>query len=60
MKEETKRGLYDFIKKAYDKLRGDTSLLNIISTHWGIYQMPSTGDDYRYKVLGDEIENIIS
>lgn len=56
MKEDTKRGLYDFIKKADDKLRGETSLLDIISSHWGIYQMPSTGDDYRYKILGDEIE----
>lgn len=56
MKEETKRGLYDFIKRADERLKGDTSLLNIISTHWGIYQMPSTGEDYRYKILGDEIE----
>lgn len=56
MKEETKKGLYEFIKKADRILSNDKALLDIISPLWNIYQQPSTGEDDRYKVLGDEIE----
>lgn len=56
MKDETKKGLYEFIKKADSILSNDKALLDIISPLWNVYQLPSTGDDYRYKILGDEIE----
>lgn len=56
MKDETKKSLYEFIKKADSILRKESTLLDIISSLWNVYQQPSTGDDHRYKILGDEIE----
>lgn len=56
MKAENKNKLYEFIKEADRRLQGNPMLLNVISSLWNVYQRPSTGDDYRYKILGDEIE----
>ena len=47
--------LYNFIKKADKILSGNNDLLNLISSIWDVYQKPSTGEDKRYKCLGDEI-----
>lgn len=56
MKAENKNKLYEFIKEADRRLQGNPRLLDVISSLWNVYQRPSTGDDYRYKKLGDEIE----
>lgn len=55
MNSEPIRELYNFIKKADQILKGNNELLNLISAIWDVYQKPSTGEDSRYKVLGDEI-----
>lgn len=55
MNSELIKELYNFIKKADQILNGDMALLDLISSVWDVYQKPSTGEDYRYKVLGDEI-----
>lgn len=55
MNSELIKELYNFIKKADQFLNGDMALLDLISSVWDVYQKPSTGEDYRYKVLGDEI-----
>ena len=34
----------------------DNDLMNILSSIWDVYQRNATGEDGRYKVLGDEIE----
>lgn len=47
--------LYAFIKKADQILNGDKALMDLISEIWDVYQKPSTGEDTRYKILGDEI-----
>lgn len=55
MNSELIKELYNFIKKADQFLNGNMALLDLISSVWDVYQKPSTGEDYRYKVLGDEI-----
>lgn len=55
MDSNLKNELYTFIKKADQILNGDIAILDLISTIWDIYQKPSTGEDHRYRILGDEI-----
>lgn len=38
------------------KVRNDNDIMNVLSVIWKVYQQKATGEDYRYKVLGDEIE----
>lgn len=56
MKVEIKRKLYEVIKQIDDVLRFNHDVLNLISSIWDVYQKPSTGEDHRYRVLGDEID----
>lgn len=57
MKIELRQKIYELIKaKVLPKVRHDNDLMNILSVTWNVYQQKSTGEDYRYKVLGDEIE----
>ena len=49
--------IYDLLKVyALPKVRYDNDLMNILSLIWNVYQQKATGEDFRYKVLGDEIE----
>lgn len=54
---ELQHKIYDLLK-AYvlPKVRYDNDLMNILSLIWNVYQLKATGEDFRYKVLGDEIE----
>lgn len=56
MKTEIKRRLYEVVKQIDDVLRYNHDVLNLISSIWDVYQKPSTGEDHRYSVLGDEID----
>lgn len=49
--------IYELLKVyVLPKLRYDNDLMNVLSSIWDVYQRKATGEDYRYKVLGDEIE----
>lgn len=52
MNFEFKKELYNFIRKADQILNGNNALLDLISRIWDVYQKPSTGEDYRYQILG--------
>lgn len=56
MKQESKQAIYEIIKRIDDQLRYEHDVLNLISSLWKIYQRPSTGEDSRYNILGDEID----
>lgn len=56
MKTEIKRRLYEVVKQIDDVLRYNHDILNLISSIWDVYHKPSTGEDHRYRVLGDEID----
>ena len=56
MKAENKQSLYEIVKRIDNKFRYDYDVLSLISSLWNIYQKPSTGEDSRYTILGDEIE----
>lgn len=56
MKTEIKRRLYEVVKQIDDVLRYNHDVLNLISSIWDVYQKPSTGEDHRYSVLGEEID----
>lgn len=54
---ELRKMIYELLKAdVLPKVRYNNELLSILSTIWDVYQKKSTGDDPRYKVLGDEIE----
>ena len=49
--------IYGLLKTyALPQLRYDNDLMNVLSSVWDVYQRKATGEDYRYKMLGDEIE----
>ena len=49
--------IYSLLKTyALPQLRYDNDLMNVLSSVWDVYQRKATGEDYRYKMLGDEIE----
>ena len=56
MKIETKKSLYEIVKQLDETLRFEHDVLNLISSIWDVYQKSATGEDNRYKVLGDEID----
>ena len=56
MRQETQQALYEIVKRIDDQLRYDHDVLSLISSLWNVYQKPSTGEDSRYKILGDEID----
>lgn len=56
MRAETKRKLYEIIKLVDDELRFNNDVLTLISSIWNVYQRSATGEDKRYRVLGDEID----
>lgn len=57
MEKETKQSIYErVIKRIDDQLRYEHDVLNLISSLWNVYQRTSTGEDSRYKILGDEID----
>lgn len=56
MKIETKKSLYEIVKQLDETLRFEHDVLNLISSIWDVYQKSVTGEDNRYKVLGDEID----
>ncbi len=47
--------LYQVAIEEVQKVRFDNDFMNILSSLWGVYEKPSTGEDSRYAVLGDEI-----
>ena len=57
MTAELQHKIYDLLKTyVLPKVRYDNDLMNILSLIWDVYQLKATGEDLRYKVLGDEIE----
>ena len=57
MTAELQRKIYDLLKEyVLPKVRYDNDLMNILSLIWNVYQQKATGEDFRYKVLGDEIQ----
>ena len=56
MKQEARQAIYGIVKCIDDQLRYEHDVLNLISSLWNVYQNPSTGEDSRYKILGDEID----
>lgn len=55
MTNEVKQRLYSFIMSIEGRLDKSQELFNLISSIWGVYQKPSTGEDSRFRILGDEI-----
>lgn len=47
--------LYQVAIEEVQKVRFDNDFMNILSSLWNVYKEPSTGEDSRYTVLGDEI-----
>lgn len=47
--------LYSIAIEEVQKVRFDPDFMNIMSSIWDVYERPSTGEDSRYTVLGDEI-----
>ena len=57
MTSELRRNIYELVKTdVLPKMRYDSSMMNVLSSVWNVYDAKSTGEDPRYKVLGDEIE----
>lgn len=56
MKQEARQAIYGIVKRIDDQLRYEHDVLNLISSLWNVYQSHSTGEDSRYKILGDEID----
>lgn len=57
MTKELQHKIYDLLKSlVLPEVRYNNDLMNILSSIWDVYQRAATGEDYRYKVLGDEIE----
>lgn len=57
MTVDLQQKIYGLLKTyALPQLRYDNDLMNVLSSVWDVYQRKATGEDYRYKVLGDEIE----
>lgn len=56
MKQEIRQAIYGVVKCIDDQLRYEHDVLNLISSLWNVYQSPSTGEDSRYNILGDEID----
>lgn len=56
MKQEARQAIYGIVKRIDDQLRYEHDVLNLISSLWNVYQSPSTGEDSRYSILGDEID----
>jgi len=57
MTQELQHKIYDLLKGyVLPKVRYDNDLMNVLSSIWDVYQRKATGEDYRYKVLGDEID----
>lgn len=57
MTKELQHKIYDLLKTlVLPEVRYNNDLMNILSSIWDVYQCAATGEDYRYKVLGDEIE----
>ena len=57
MTKDLRRDIYNLLKtRVLPIVRYDNDLMNVLSAIWNVYQQNSTGEDYRYKVLGDEIE----
>lgn len=48
--------IYPMLRELVVNVRFNSDLMNVFSEIWDVYQKPSTGEDYRYKILGDEIE----
>lgn len=53
--DEQKNNLYSIAIEEVKKIRFDPDFMNILSSIWNVYEKPSTGDDSRYSILGDEI-----
>ena len=56
MKQDARQAIYGIVKRIDDQLRYEHDVLNLISSLWNVYQSSSTGEDSRYKILGDEID----
>ena len=48
--------IYPLLRTLVHEIRYNTDLMNDLSELWDVYQKSSTGEDKRYKILGDEIE----
>ena len=48
--------IYPLCRTLVHEIRYNTDLMNDLSELWDVYQKSSTGEDKRYKILGDEIE----
>lgn len=48
--------IYPEVRNLVRLIKNEPDFMNILSELWNVYDLPSTGDDYRYKKLGDEIE----
>lgn len=53
--DEQINNLYSIAIEEVQKVRFDPDFMNILSSIWNVYERPSTGEDSRYTVLGDEI-----
>lgn len=54
---DLKHKIFDLLKTSVlPQVRHDNGIMSVLSTIWDVYQMKSTSEDFRYKVLGDEIE----
>ena len=57
MRKPTKEKIYALLKDtALPVLKNSRDFMNILSSIWDVYSMKSTGEDYRYSILGNEIE----
>lgn len=57
MTSDLRHKVYELLRAyALPKLRYDNDLMNVLSSIWDVYRQKATGEDFRYKVLGDEIE----
>ena len=57
MTEGLRHNIYELLKLyVLPEVRYDNDLMNVLSAVWNVYQQKATGEDFRYKLLGDEIE----
>lgn len=57
MTTDLRKKIYELLKEEVIPIvRCDRDLMNVLSKIWDVYSIKATGEDLRYRVLGDEIE----
>lgn len=54
--DKLRNEIYPEVRNLVRLVKNEPDFMNVLSELWNVYDRPSTGEDFRYKKLGDEIE----